>query len=178
MHVSTQWNWLRSAHFYHFWSNGTTTCVSWRIKFHNTTRTHLGNKDNLLETFLSTSPWAVHCDHILPGRLSLILPGCGVCKRERSRGERLTLRGNCHNFQLFYWPINKLQAIQVTAEESWTLLLWNCILLQVLLAKDREWGSCLSVDRLSLLRRYLKRDPQIVRSRQAKCWKLVECFST
>jgi len=29
-----------------------------------------------------------------------------------------------------------------------------------------ELGSCLSVDRLSLLRKYLKRDPKIVRSRQ------------
>ena len=46
-------------------------------------------------------------------------------------------------------------------------LIWECLL-----------GSCLSVDRLSLLRKYLKRDLQIVRCRQAKCWKLVECFSS
>jgi len=39
-------------------------------------------------------------------------------------------------------------------------------------------GSCITVDRLSLLRKYLKRDPKIVRSRQAKFWKLVECFSS
>jgi len=39
-------------------------------------------------------------------------------------------------------------------------------------------GSCISVDRISLLQKYLERDPQIVRSRQAKCWKLVECFSS
>jgi len=42
----------------------------------------------------------------------------------------------------------------------------------------RSLESCLSVDQLNLLRKYLKRDPQIARSRQAKCWKLVEFFSS
>jgi len=37
---------------------------------------------------------------------------------------------------------------------------------------------CLSVDRPSLLQEYLKRDPQIAWSRQARWWKLVEFFSS
>jgi len=47
-----------------------------------------------------------------------------------------------------------------------------------LCAKEAALGSCLSVNQLGLLRKYLERDLQIDRSRQAKCWKLVECSSS
>jgi len=51
--------------------------------------------------------------------------------------------------------------------------------LQIYYLEPRVWiPRCLSVDRISLLRKYLKRGPQIVRSRQTKCWKIVECFSS
>ena len=78
----------------------------------------------------------------------------------------------------FSWVPNELLIWlgQRNSVPSWSFFLFlSFFLVEITLISS---GSCLSVDRLSLLRKYLKGDPQFARSRQDKCWKLVVCFSS